>query len=257
MQEIFECKGLCKTFQKGRERIEAVKDVTLSMGKREIVSLVGESGSGKSTLANLMLRFLKPTSGEMRLECKRVEEYSKREYWKKVQAIFQDPFSSFNDFFSVETFLMSSFRLYGKDLPREEREKLVRDAVEAVNIRYDEVRKKKPFELSGGQKQRLMISRAYLIKPEILIADEPTSMIDAVLRVGMLELLLKLRDKGTTVFLITHDLALACYMSDRMLIMQKGRIVEEGRPSDVLEKPEHQYTKKLIEDVPKLTQPWL
>jgi len=142
MQEIFECKGLCKTFQKGREKIEAVKDVTLSMGKGEIVSLVGESGSGKSTLANLMLRFLKPTCGEMRLEGKEVEEYSKKEYWKKVQAIFQDPFSSFNDFFSVEAFLMSSFRLYGKDLPKEGREKLVRDAVEAVNIRYDEVHKK-------------------------------------------------------------------------------------------------------------------
>jgi len=249
--KIFECFDLCKTFQKGRERIEAVKNVSLSIAEGEIVSLVGESGSGKSTLANLMLRFLKPTSGAAYLEGKRIEDYRKKEYWKKVQAIFQDPFSSFNDFFSVKTILARSLRLSHQD----QEEERIREAVEAVNIRYEEICDKRPFELSGGQKQRLMIARIYLIKPELLIADEPTSMIDAVLRAGILELLLKLR--GTTIMLITHDLALAYYISDRMLIMQNGIIVEEGEPEKIMEAPEHPYTKKLIDDVPKLSEQWL
>ncbi|MDY6985222.1 MAG: ABC transporter ATP-binding protein [Candidatus Thermoplasmatota archaeon] len=252
MEKIFECVDLCKTFQKGRKRIEAVKNASFSIGKGEIISLVGESGSGKSTLANLMLRFLKPTGGEAFLDGKKIEDYRKKEYWKKVQAIFQDPFSSFNDFFSVKKILERAIRLGSDPAPEEKR---IREAVEAVNIRYEEICDKKPFELSGGQKQRLMIARIYLIKPEMLIADEPTSMIDAVLRAGILELLLKLR--GTTIMLITHDLALAYYISDRMLIMQNGRIVEEGKPRKILEAPEHPYTKKLIEDVPRLSERWL
>ena len=258
MQGIFECTDLCKTFQKGRDRVEAVKDVDLKMCRREIISLVGESGSGKSTLANLILRFLKQSSGEMFLEGKRTEEYRKKEYWKKVQAIFQDPFSSFNDFFSIKKVLMNSFKLYGGEYAEGEKEALVRESVEAVSMRYTEICGKKPFELSGGQKQRLMIARAYLIKPALLIADEPTSMIDAVLRAGILELFLKLREENNmTILLITHDLALACYVSDRMLIMQRGRIIEGGKPEEILEKPGHPYTKKLIEDVPKLSQQWL
>lgn len=252
--KIFECSDLCKTFQKGRERIEAVKNVNFSIAEGEIISLVGESGSGKSTLANLMLRFLKPTAGTAFLEGKRIEDYRKKEYWKKVQAIFQDPFSSFNDFFSVKKILARSLRL-SPDPALDQEEKRIREAVEAVNIRYEEICDKRPFELSGGQKQRLMIARIYLIKPEMLIADEPTSMIDAVLRAGILELLLKLR--GTTIMLITHDLALAYYISDRMLIMQNGRIVEEGEPEKILKAPEHPYTKKLIDDVPKLSERWL
>lgn len=252
MQKIFECDKLCKTFQKGRERVEAVKDVSFAIREGDIVSLVGESGSGKSTLANLMLRFLKPTNGTALLEGKRIEEYRKKEYWKMVQAIFQDPFSSFNDFFSVRRVLMRSLKLYGGSGEGD-----IRRALETVNMRYEEVCDKRPFELSGGMKQRLMIARVHLIKPELLIADEPTSMIDAVLRSGILELLLKLRDDGTTIMLITHDLALAYYISDRMLIMHGGGIVEEGTPEEILKAPQHPYTRRLIDDVPKLSAKWL
>ena len=175
-----------------------------------------------------------------------------------MQGIFQDPFASFNSFFHVRKVLEDSFKLFDNPPPKDIRENMIREALSYVNLRFDEVAQKYPFELSGGQRQRIMIARIFLIKPRLLIADEPTSMIDAVLRSSILELLLKLRrvEKASIVF-ITHDIGLAYYVSDRIMIMHNGKIVEEGFSDDIVINPRHSYTKKLLSDVPTLHKEWL
>lgn len=255
-------KKLTREFKSGRKKTTiAVNQIDFEFRRGEIISIVGESGSGKTTLAKMVLGLLKPTSGEIFYEGqpRDISTHKKRrEYWKDIQAIFQDPFSTFNIFNKVDSILLDCIHLKkGKDLPMEEKVEQMREACRFVNIKYEEISNKYPFELSGGQMQRLMIARIFILKPLLLIADEPTSMIDACSRATILDMLLKLRDEiQMTIVFITHDIGLAYYISDTVYIMEQGVVVEKGTADEAILHPKSDYTKRLIGDVPKIYEPW-
>lgn len=259
--DILSGKGLTKVFGFGAQRTVAVDQVDFSFKKGEIVSIVGESGSGKTTLAKMLLGLLKPTEGEVYFEGNLRDIRSnkkKREYWKNIQAIFQDPFSSYNIFRKIDAVLLDCIQLRGgRKLHYDQKRAMMQEACSFVNLKFDELTNKYPFELSGGQQQRLMIARIFLLKPKILLADEPTSMIDACSRATILDMLMNLRnDMGTTLIFITHDIGLAYFVSDSVYIMEHGRFVESGTADEVILNPKEAYTKRLLNDVPKLHEAW-
>jgi peptide/nickel transport system ATP-binding protein len=182
----------------------------------------------------------------------------KQEYWTGIQAIFQDPFSSYNIFNKIDTVLLDCIHMRGgRKLPYAKKVEMMDEACSFVNLKFAELTNKYPFELSGGQMQRLMIARIFLLKPQILLADEPTSMIDACSRATILDMLLNLRkETGMMIVFITHDIGLAYYISDTVYIMEHGKIVEYGSADDVILNPKAEYTKRLITDVPKIHEPW-
>ena len=249
-----------KVFGYGRHKTVAVNDVDFEFHVGEIISIVGESGSGKTTLAKMIMGLLRETEGEIRYRGKVRSlggHSGRKKYWNDIQAIFQDPFSSFNQFHKVEKLLLDCIALQGLKLGREERLEKIKAAFGFVNLKYEELYNKYPFELSGGQMQRLMIARIFMLNPKVLIADEPTSMIDACSRSTILDMLLKLRDENRmTIIFITHDVGLAYYVSDTIYIMEKGRIVEKGDAEDIILRPQHGYTRQLISDVPKIHEAW-
>jgi peptide/nickel transport system ATP-binding protein len=227
----------------------------------EVISIVGESGSGKTTLAKMLLGLISSTEGEINFlgQKRDISSNKKRqEYWRNIQAIFQDPFSAYNTFHKIDAVLLDCIRMRGGGrLPREKKVALMTEACSFVNLKFAELTNKYPFELSGGQMQRLMIARIFLLKPKILIADEPTSMIDACSRATILDMLMQLRDEiGMTIVFITHDIGLAYYVSDSVWIMEHGKIVEHGSPDEVILHPKEAYTKRLINDVPKIYEEW-
>ena len=252
--------NITKIFGYGRNKVCAVNDVDFVFHEGEIISLVGESGSGKTTLARVILGLLKPTIGSIRYKGKpRNLKYhsAQRQYWKDVQGIFQDPYSSFNQFYRVERPLLDCIKLRGHRLTEKEKLEKMKESCSFVKLEYEELYNKYPFELSGGQMQRLMIARIFMLNPKVLIADEPTSMIDACSRSTILDLLLKLRvENNMMIMFITHDLGLAYYVSDTIYIMEKGKIVERGKAKDIIMHPKHAYAKQLIKDVPKLNEDW-
>jgi peptide/nickel transport system ATP-binding protein len=253
--------GLTKVFGFGRTRTLAVDRVDFDFAEGEVISIVGESGSGKTTLAKMLLGLISVTEGEVYFQGQKRDissQRKKKEYWKNIQAIFQDPFSSYNTFTKIDGVLLDCIRMRGGgNLPREQKVKLMTEACAFVNLKFAELTNKYPFELSGGQMQRLMIARIFLLKPKILIADEPTSMIDACSRATILDYLLKLRDEvGMTLIFITHDIGLAYYVSDKVCIMERGRFVETGTADDVILRPKEPYTRRLINDVPKIYEAW-
>ena len=254
-------KGVTRVFHAGGVQTVAVDHVDFEFREGELVSIVGESGSGKTTLSKILLGLLAPSEGEIYFQGKPRNISSrakKKEYWKNIQAIFQDPFSSFNVFNKIDTVLLDCIHLSGgKHLPKEKKTEMMTEACSFVNLKFEELTNKYPFELSGGQMQRLMIARIFLLKPKILLADEPTSMIDACSRATILDMLLNLRDEtGMTVIFITHDIGLAYYISDSVYIMEHGKFVEHGSADEVILTPKAPYTKRLISDVPKIHEPW-
>lgn len=258
---ILQTKSLTKEFGFGATRTLAVDQVDMELYKGEVVSIVGESGSGKTTLAKMLLGLINITSGEIYFEGKLRDirtRSQKREYWKNIQAIFQDPFSSYNIFHKVDAVLLDCIRMRGGGgLPKEKKFDMMVEACSFVNLKFEEMTNKYPFELSGGQMQRLMIARIFLLKPKILIADEPTSMIDACSRATILDMLMQLRTEiGMTVMFITHDIGLAYYVSDKVFIMEHGKFVESGTADEVILTPRAPYTKRLISDVPKIYEEW-
>jgi peptide/nickel transport system ATP-binding protein len=177
------------------------------------------------------------------------------QYWREVHGVFQDPFSAYNPFYKVDRVLNQAFSLL-KDRTSD-REGIIRESLKQVGLNPQDVLGKYPHELSGGQKQRLMISRCYILRPKVIIADEPISMIDASTRASVLALFSRLRDEfKTSVVFITHDLGLAYYASDKVIIMHDGVIVEEGSPEEITSRPQNDYTRRLMEDVPLLYQKW-
>jgi len=258
---ILSASGLTKVFGFGRQKTLAVDHVDIDLYEGEVVSIVGESGSGKTTLAKLLLGLINPTEGEIYFQGKKRDIRSskkKKEYWKNIQAIFQDPYSSYNIFNKIDTVLLDCIRMRGDGkLPHTEKVELMAEACSFVNLKFEELTNKYPFELSGGQMQRLMIARIFMLKPKILLADEPTSMIDACSRATILDMLMKLRDEtGMTVIFITHDIGLAYYVSDTVFIMERGIFVESGTADEVILHPKEPYTQRLISDVPKIYEEW-
>jgi len=261
-QPLLEVKNLTKYYTSGyifTKKVLGCENVSFSINRGEVFTLVGESGSGKTTVARLVMKLIKPTSGEIYLEGKNIEQYDQREYYTKVQAIFQDPFSSFNPRYSVERVFDDIFKflLKDRDLTKEEKENLIISALEKVRLAPEQVFDRSPYELSGGQMQRLLIARALLVKPKLVVADEITSMIDASTRVDVLNELLHLKEREKiSVLFITHDIGQAYYISDRVAVMWKGRVVEEGPVEKVFFNPTADYTKSLIASVPKLHEKW-
>ena len=254
-------RGVTKIFGLGEKRTVAVDHVDFDFHEGEFVSIVGESGSGKTTLSKMLLGLSNQTSGEILFQGKTRDISSgskRREYWKGIQAIFQDPFASFNTVNKIDAVLLDCINMRGgKNLSKQEKFDMMTEACSFVNLKFAELTNKYPFELSGGQMQRLMIARIFLLKPKILLADEPTSMVDACSRATILDMLLQLRDEvGMTVIFITHDIGLAYYISDTVYIMEHGKFVEYGKADEVILNPKAAYTKRLISDVPKIHEEW-
>jgi len=253
--------GLTKVFAYSGQKTVAVDHVDFSFYEGEVVSIVGESGSGKTTLAKVLLGLTSITEGDIYFQGEKRDirtQKKKKEYWKNIQAIFQDPFSSYNIFRKIDAVLLDCINLRGgRHLPHAKKVELMTEACSFVNLKFEELTNKYPFELSGGQMQRLMIARIFLLRPKILLADEPTSMIDACSRATILDELMHLRNEiGMTIIFITHDIGLAYYVSDTVYIMEHGKFVESGSADEVILRPRAAYTKRLISDVPKIHEEW-
>jgi len=255
----FEGRGLTRVFGHGKKQTIAVEAVDFKIKNREIVSIVGQSGCGKTVLAKLLLRLETPSAGELLFDGKPIAaERDPRKHWQKVQAVFQDPFSAFNQFFTIRAQLKSAFRLFDQKPSDKEMEERVDQALLAVNIKPKEIEGKYPFELSGGQMQRMLLARIFVLKPQVLIADEPTSMVDACSRASILDYLMKLkRELDMTIVFVTHDIGLAYYISDTIFIMHAGKIVEQGTPDAVTQTPSSDVTKQLLEDIPHVNREWI
>jgi peptide/nickel transport system ATP-binding protein len=254
---LLEVHKLTRTFGHGSRAIQAVDNVSFVIQPGEIVAIVGESGSGKTTLGRLLLRLLDPTGGEIHFREQNVTRLHRsgdlKRYWGGVQAVFQDPFAAFNQFYSIRRVLTKSLNVLPEHLPSSDKLARVSSALAEVGLDPAEVLEKWPHQLSGGQIQRVMIARALVVNPDLLIADEPTSMLDASLRVTVLNVMMDLRKQhNMSIAFITHDLGQAYYISDRVLVMYHGQIVEQGPVEQVLINPQHEYTKRLMADVPLL-----
>ena len=254
--DIFIAKKLTCTFGHGKKMVTAIDHIDFTIADQEIVSLVGGSGCGKSVLAKTMLGLIIPTSGTFLYRGAPI--VNQRIHWREVQPVFQDPFSCFNQFFTIRSQLKDSFGTL-KDKPaNKEMEDRVDAALRAVNIEPPEIEGKYPFELSGGQMQRMLLARVFILRPKVLIADEPTSMVDACVRANILDYLMKLKKElSMTIVFITHDIGLAYYVSDRIFIMHKGKIVESGAPDDVALHPKNEHTQKLLDDIPDIHKQWI
>ena len=238
-------------------KLIAVNDVSFSLekGKPEIFTIAGESGSGKTTLSRMLLRDLEPSSGEVLFEGRNVTTIQRRSefaaFMKKVQPVFQNPFETFNPLRRVEEYLFDTAVNFKIAHDRKSAVEAVDRALHLVGLSLEELSKRYPHELSGGQIQRVSVARALISKPSLVLADEPVSMVDASLRMAIVNLFKKLRDEeGVSVIYITHDLATAYYISDRIAIMLRGYIVEMGPVETVLGNPLHPYTQLLRESVP-------
>ncbi|NNC12034.1 ABC transporter ATP-binding protein [Planctomonas sp. JC2975] len=232
----------------------AVDDVSFVLESGKTVALVGQSGSGKSTIAKLMLQLESPSSGEILLDGKPIARRGRglRDYRHQVQMVFQDPFASLNPYHSIAHHLARPLKLHGRGRTRAEIDSAVSRLLERVRLSPpEEYAGKHPHELSGGQRQRVAIARALAPEPTMLIADEPVSMLDVSIRLGVLNLLAGLqREENLGVLYITHDLATARHFSDEILVMYRGRIVERGPADDVILNPQHEYTKLLASAAP-------
>ncbi len=259
MEKLLEVDRLTKVFTLGtmisRVRITAVDNVSFFVRPAEIFALAGESGCGKTTTARIILGFEQATSGQV-IHKERPERDSKhRKVWfsESIQAIFQDPFSTFNPLRIVDRYFFETVRHYKLEDNREATIKRIDQKLKAVGLSYEEVAGRYPSEFSGGQLQRISIARALLTDPILMIADEPVSMVDASLRMSIVNLFKKLKeDIGVSVLYITHDLATAYYVSDRIAIMFRGNIVEMGPVEQVLMEPRHPYTRLLRESIPEV-----
>jgi ABC-type oligopeptide transport system ATPase subunit len=228
--------------------------LTLPADEPRIVALAGESGSGKTTAARLVLGFLTPTSGEIVYRGTNVARMSRGEarvFRREVQAILQDPYEAYNPFYKVDHVLDVVVRKFHLARSKAEARHLIGAALEFVGLRVSETLGKYPHQLSGGQRQRLMIARAFLLKPRVIVADEPVSMVDASIRSMILDLMLQLkREVGVSFLYITHDLSTAYQIGDEIIVLHHGRVVERGNAQQVIDHPRHSYTQLLVDSIP-------
>jgi len=253
---LLEVRGLTKTFKSGglfaaTRKVVAAEDISFSIRRGEAVALVGESGSGKSTVARLLLRLEFPDGGEILLDGDDVLASEARRaslrYRGRVQMVFQDPFGSLNPVHDVAHHLVRPLLRHGRVTRNEARSRAV-ELLHTVGLEpAEEFVRRRPYELSGGQRQRVAIARALAVDPDLLVADEPTSMLDVSIRMGILNLLARLkRERRLAILLITHDLASARYLADRILVLFRGRVVEDGPGDAVVNRPAHPYTRALL-----------
>ena len=234
------------------KRLRAVDQVSFELQPGRTIALVGQSGSGKSTIAKLLLQLERPTSGQILVDGKPMQYRGARAaaYRKAVQMVFQDPFGSLNPYHTIGHHLARPVTLHHPDFTREQVDERVLELLRRVRLDEDYVGRK-PHELSGGQRQRVAIARALAPEPAILVADEPVSMLDVSIRLGVLNLLAALqREENLGVLYITHDLATARHFSDEIMVLYHGAVVEHGPADDVILNPQHEYTQLLAEASP-------
>jgi oligopeptide/dipeptide ABC transporter ATP-binding protein len=258
--QLLRTDGLTKHFKIGnalsQRTLHAVDDVSLSVGRREIVALAGESGSGKSTIARLLAKVFKPTSGEIYFEGKPIASDRSRadqlRYSGLAPMVFQDPFASINPVFRVSHGVMRGLKLHRPELSKQEQYDEAIRVFDVVGLTpAADVLQRYPHELSGGQRQRVGFAQALAMRPKLIIADEPVSMLDVSIRVGLLNLMVKLRDEeDVSILYITHDLASARYVADRLVIMYAAMLAESGPMEEVLTRPKHPYTQLLLSAAP-------
>ncbi|MEJ1089820.1 ATP-binding cassette domain-containing protein [Microbacterium sp. Mu-80] len=232
---------------RGVGQMKALDDVSFTLESGRTIGLVGQSGSGKSTIAKILTQLEAPTSGEIRLDGAPIPRRGRglRAYRQHLRMVFQDPFASLNPYHSIRYHIERPLRL-DDVVPRRETEAEVRRLLERVRLIPDAVIDRRPHELSGGQRQRVAIARALASRPRLLVADEPVSMLDVSIRLGVLNLLADLqREQGLGVLYITHDLATARHFSDEIIVLNQGRIVEQGPADDVILRPQNPYTREL------------
>jgi peptide/nickel transport system ATP-binding protein len=243
----------------GGKELHAVRSVSFDVNDREIVSLIGESGSGKSTIGKMILRLISINSGTISFngeDISALKGNALKEYYRKVQGVFQDPFSSYNPIFKADRVFRIIQEGFFPAMAGREWDDKVESALKSVGLNPNDVLDKFPHQLSGGQLQRFLIARALLLDTQFLVADEIISMLDASTRIDVLNLLADLRSRGLSILFITHDLSLAYYISERAVILQKGRVVEMGSTEKVFDNPLHPYTKMLMASVPRLDARW-
>lgn len=227
-----------------------------------IITIAGESGSGKSTLANVLLGFTPLTSGQIiydgqdmaKADARQRQEYRRSvqadEFRRSVQAVFQDPFGVYNPFYRIQhvfDMVLNNFKLAPSKAQSRE---MIEEALNTVGLYGEDVLRKYPHQLSGGQRQRIMMARAYLLKPKLIVADEPVSMVDASLRASILNVMMRLRDDGISFLYITHDLSTAYQIGDQIIILYQGGIAESGNTVSVIDEPRHPYVQLLVDSVP-------
>ena len=242
-------------FSRTSEYVKAVDGMSIEIEKGEIFAVVGESGCGKTTLARMIVRLEEPTDGEIwfdGIDIAKMPQYEFREYRTRIQMIFQDPYGSLSSNMRIGDIVAEPLRIQGIFASVEDELKKVKESLENVGmIPAEDFINRYPHELSGGQRQRVAIAAALALDPEVLIADEPVSMLDVSMRGQILKLLLDLRNKmGITILFITHNLAVAKQMADRIAVTYLGRIVETGEAKQIIDEPNHPYTKALVSVVP-------
>jgi peptide/nickel transport system ATP-binding protein len=250
--------GLTRHFNVGgmfaKQNLHAVDDVDLTINEREIVALVGESGSGKSTIARLLARIYKPTAGDILYRGRPVSSLRSRKdllwYRGEVPVVFQDPFSAFNPVHRIDHGILRNLALHRQDLSsRAERVAEAERVCQAVGL-SPRMLARFPHEMSGGERQRIGFAQALALRPKLILADEPVSMLDVSIRAGVLNLMVDLRNReGVSLLYITHDLASARYVADRIVVMYAGQIAEAGPTETVLSEPKHPYTRLLLSAV--------
>ncbi len=240
----------------GRSEIRAVDDIsfTLPGDRPTLLTMVGESGSGKTTITRNILGLTTPSSGEIRYKGKDIFKMTGQEwarYRKEVQVVFQDPYGTYNPFYKIDRVLQVPIRKFGLASTKVEEARIVEEALRAVELRPPDVLGRYPHQLSGGERQRIMLARIYLMRPQLILADEPVSMIDVSLRAAFLNILLRFEQEyGMSCIFITHDLAVGYYLGGRILILCQGRIAETGDMDAVVRQPKHPYSQLLIASVP-------
>jgi ABC-type glutathione transport system ATPase component len=232
--------------------VNALDDVSFSVKKGQCLAIVGESGSGKSTLAKTIMKLLSPDSGEINFMKQNIVNLSSDEtrvFRKKIQMIFQDPFSSLNPKFTIRQILSEPLEIHMMG-DKDEIESKVIEHIKLVGLSEDDL-SRYPHQFSGGQRQRICIARALIIKPEVIVCDEPVSALDVSIQAQILELLKKLQKKFQLTYLfITHDLRVVKYIADEVIVLQNGKLVEKGSVTQLFNKPSTDYTKALIEAIP-------
>jgi peptide/nickel transport system ATP-binding protein len=240
---------------KTSKKLKVIDNINLKLSKGEILVVAGESGSGKSTLAKLIMRSIQSDSGKIIFDDKDITNIKGKELLKLrsgIQMIFQDPYSSLDPRMKIFDIIKEPLEVHQKKISKKELIDRVNLALKKVNLDPDEVSTKYPHMLSGGQRQRVSFARALVIKPSLIIADEPVSMLDVSIRFQILDLMKKLKDEENVSFLyITHDLSTSQYVGDKIIIIYRGQIIEQGNIHEVLRHPLHPYTKALISAIPR------